>query len=182
MAISTEILSRLQLLRGDSTDLDVEAIVNAANNDLILGGGVAGAIRSKGGPAIRREFDKIGTIRVGEAAVTSAGNLKSRYIIPAASMALGGDTTAQSLRNSVRNSLIMTEEYKIATIASPAIGTGVAGFPVAGCVRIMLEEIIAYLVAKPHLEKVLLALYDKITYQAFQEELDALARETEQGI
>lgn len=176
MAIKPEILSRIQLLQGDITAIEVDAIVNAANNDLILGGGVAGAIRSKGGPAIQQECNKIGAIRVGDAAVTSGGTLKAKYIIHAASMALGSETTANTLRNSVKNSLIKTEQYKITSIAFPAIGTGVAGFPVAGCARIMLDEVISYLDKKPHLQKVYFVLYDKITFQAFREELDAMSK------
>jgi O-acetyl-ADP-ribose deacetylase (regulator of RNase III) len=171
-----EILSRIQLLQGDITALEVDAIVNAANNDLILGGGVAGAIRAKGGPAIQQECNKIGTIRVGEAAVTSAGTLKAKYVIHAASMSLGSDTTAGTLRNSVRNTLIKTEQYKITSIAFPAIGTGVAGFPIAGCARIMLDEVISYLGNKPHLTKVYFVLYDKITLQVFKEELDDMSK------
>lgn len=186
MSIKPEILARIQLLQGDITALEacpnapqggrVDAIVNAANNDLILGGGVAGAIRAKGGPAIQQECNKIGAIRVGEAAVTSAGTLKAKYVIHAASMALGSDTTAGTLRNSVRNTLIKTEPYKITTIAFPAIGTGVAGFPIAGCARIMLDEVIAYLGGKPHLTKVYFVLYDKITLQAFKDELEDMSR------
>lgn len=174
--VRTEVLARIQLIQGDITALEVDAIVNAANNDLILGGGVAGAIRSKGGPQVQQECNKIGTIRVGEAAVTSAGNLKAKYVIHAASMALGSDTTAGTLRNSVKNSLFKTEEYKITTIAFPAIGTGVAGFPIAGCARIMLDEVISYLGTKSHLQKVYFVLYDKITLQAFKEELDVMAK------
>ncbi|MEW6027577.1 MAG: macro domain-containing protein [Planctomycetota bacterium] len=175
MAIKPEVLARIQLLQGDITALEADAIVNAANNDLILGGGVAGAIRSKGGPAIQQECNKIGTIRVGEAAVTSAGNLKAKYIIHAASMALGGETTANTLRNSVKNTLLKTEEYKITSIAFPAIGTGVAGFSVGGCARIMLDEVITYLEKKTHLQKVYFVLYDKITFQVFREELDEMS-------
>ena len=174
--VRTEVLARIQLLQGDITALEVDAIVNAANNDLILGGGVAGAIRAKGGSVIQQECNKIGTIKVGDAAVTSGGNLKAKHIIHAASMALGSDTTAGTLRNSVRNTLLKTEEYKITSIAFPAIGTGVAGFPVAGCARIMLDEVISYLGSHTHLQKVYFTLYDKITLQAFREELDEMSK------
>lgn len=176
MPIKPEILVRIQLLQGDITVLEVDAIVNAANNDLILGGGVAGAIRAKGGPAIQQECNKIGAIKVGDAAVTSAGALKAKYVIHAASMALGGETTAGSLRNSVRNTLLKTEHYNITTIAFPAIGTGVAGFPAAGCARIMLDEVLSYLEKKPHLSKVYFVLYEKIIFQAFKEELEEMIR------
>ncbi len=87
-------LERIEILQGDLTEMDVDAVVNAANNDLQLGGGVAGAIRRKGGPAIQEECDEIGTIPLGGAAITSGGKLKARYVIHAASMELGGRTSA----------------------------------------------------------------------------------------
>src|ERR1700728_1314812 len=96
---------RLTLRQGDLTAAKVDAIVNAANNDLILGGGVAGAIRSKGGPSIQEECQRLGPIRIGEAAITGGGNLPARYVIHAASMALGGLTAESGLRESMRNSL-----------------------------------------------------------------------------
>ena len=101
---------RIVVQQGDLTEMDVDAIVNAANNDLQLGGGVAGAIRRKGGPAIQEECDRIGTIAIGEAAITTGGKLKARYVIHAASMQLGGRTTAESLRASTRNSLARAAE------------------------------------------------------------------------
>jgi len=87
-------------MQGDLTEMDVDAIVNAANNVLQLGGGVAGAIRRKGGEAIQRECDAIGSIPIGGAAITSGGKLPARYVIHAASMQLGGETTARALRSS----------------------------------------------------------------------------------
>lgn len=176
MATRTEILSHIQLLQGDITAMEVNAIVNAANNDLILGGGVAGAIRSKGGPVIQEECNKISTIRVGEVVVTSAGNLKAKYVIHAASMSLGGRTTAQSLKTSLQNTLLKTEEYHIRSIAFPAIGTGIAGFPAEQCARIMLDEIISYMQTASHLQQVYFVLYDKITYQVFKEYYDSILK------
>ena len=91
------------IIAGDLVEQEVDAIVNAANNDLILGGGVAGAIRSRGGPSIQQECDSHGSVAVGEAAVTGAGELAARHVIHAASMALGGRTTAESLKASMDN-------------------------------------------------------------------------------
>jgi hypothetical protein len=101
----------IEIMQADITSLDVDAIVNAANNHLILGSGVAGAIRTKGGPTIQQECNRIGPIQVGEAAVTGAGNLPSKYVVHAASM---GDepVSERSLRDSVRNSLLRGEEKK----------------------------------------------------------------------
>ncbi|MCZ6491786.1 MAG: macro domain-containing protein [Acidobacteria bacterium] len=107
------------ILQGDITEADVEAVVNAANNDLELGGGVAGAIRRKGGPSIQEECDRIGRVSLGEAAITGGGELKAAYVIHAASMQLGGQTTAENLEASTRNSLLRAEEKKSA--ASPSL-------------------------------------------------------------
>src|ERR1700739_4622919 len=118
---------KIVLLQGDLTEMDTDAIVNAANNDLQLGGGVAGAIRRGGGPQIQKECDEIGPVPVGGAAITSGGNLKARYVIHAASMQLGGRTTAQSLRSSTAHALRIASQKEVKTIAFPAIGTGIAG-------------------------------------------------------
>src|ERR1700730_11091293 len=95
---------RIEILQGDLTDMNNDAIVIAANNDLQLGGGVAGAIRRKGGPQIQSECNEIGIIPVGGAAITSGGKLRARYVIHAASMQLGGCTTAHALRSSTAHS------------------------------------------------------------------------------
>src|ERR1700694_3259760 len=92
---------RIVIIAGDLVDQDVDAIVNAANNDLILGGGVAGAIRTRGGPAIQAECTAHGPVKVGEAAITGGGELRAHHVIHAASMALGGQTTTASLRQSM---------------------------------------------------------------------------------
>src|SRR5215472_13126278 len=97
--------TRIVTRQGDLTESGCEAVVNAANTGLMLGAGVAGAIRRKGGPQIQAECDKIGPVALGEAAVTSGGNLKARYVIHAAGMHLGGGVGEQSLRDCTRNSL-----------------------------------------------------------------------------
>jgi O-acetyl-ADP-ribose deacetylase (regulator of RNase III) len=132
---------KVRIEHGDITDCDFDAIVNAANNDLILGAGVAGAIRKKGGPEIQIECDRIGTIPLGEAAVTTGGRLKSKFVIHAASMRLGGRTSEEHLRSATRNSLRRAAERKLKTIGLPAIGTGIAGFPMKRCAQVMLEEV-----------------------------------------
>src|SRR5712691_2846476 len=98
------LVDRIVIRQGDLTEMDTDAIVNAANNDLILGGGVAGAIRRKGGEEIQRECNEIGSIPVGGAALTGSGRLKARYVIHAASMQLGGATTAAALHSSTAHS------------------------------------------------------------------------------
>jgi O-acetyl-ADP-ribose deacetylase len=161
--------ARIYFMKGDITELEVDAIVNAANNELVLGGGVAGAIRSKGGPRIQEECDRIGSIRLGEAAVTPAGNLKAYYVIHAASMKQGGRTTAESLRNATRNSLLRAEEKGFKTIAFPAIGTGIAGFPMEECASAMISEVLEHLKSRSSLEKIYFVLYDDAALKTFEE-------------
>jgi O-acetyl-ADP-ribose deacetylase len=165
--------SKIMLRKGDLTEAAVDAIVNAANNDLILGGGVAGAIRAKGGPSIQAECDKLGPIPIGEAAITGAGKLRARYVIHAASMRLGGRTSETALRDSTRNSLKRAAEQGLKSIAFPAIGTGIAGFPIERCAVAMLEEIRDHLRAGMPLERVEMVLFDDHALGEFQ---DALAK------
>jgi O-acetyl-ADP-ribose deacetylase (regulator of RNase III) len=159
----------IHITEGDITEMAVDAIVNAANSDLILGGGVAGAIRRKGGANVSDECEKIGKIPVGEAAITTGGNLKATYVIHAASMILGWSTTAEGLRASTRNSLLRAQEKKLKTIAFPAVGTGIAGFPVGQCARIMLEEVLAFAKSPTSLEHIHFVLYDNPTLKIFQD-------------
>ncbi len=155
------------LTQGDITDMDVEAIVNAANNDLKLGAGVAGAIRRRGGPSIQEECDHIGRIPVGEAAVTGGGQLKARYVIHAASMSLGSSTTEESLCSSTHNSLLRAKEKGLKSIAFPAIGAGIGGFSVRRCAEIMIGEVRQFLEKPTSLEKVYFVLFGENTYQVF---------------
>ena len=161
--------AKIYFMKGDITEFDVDAIVNAANSELILGGGVAGAIRSKGGPRIQEECDRIGSIRLGEAAVTTAGNLKAYYVIHAASMEMGEETTAKNLRSSTRNSLLRAEEKGFKTIALPAIGTGIAGFSMEECANIMITEVLGHLKSRSSLEKIYFVLYDDAALKTFEE-------------
>ncbi len=132
---------RIVIITGDLVEQSVDAIVNAANNDLVLGAGVAGAIRTRGGPEIQRECDAHGPIAVGEAAITGAGELQAHSVIHAASMALGGRTTRQSLRSSMDHSFRLAREHAVRTIAIPAVGTGIAGFPIDDCARVMAASL-----------------------------------------
>lgn len=168
--------SKVTLRQGDLTEAQTDAIVNAANNDLILGGGVAGAIRSRGGPSIQAECDKLGPIPIGEAAITGAGKLEARFVIHAASMRLGGRTTEQALRDSTRNSLARAAEKRLESIAFPAIGTGIAGFPLQRCAEVMLEEIRDHLRGTTSLRRVEMVLFDAGALKAFD---NALAKMTD---
>jgi O-acetyl-ADP-ribose deacetylase len=159
---------RIEILQGDLTEMDVDAIVNAANNDLQLGGGVAGAIRLGGGPEIQRECDAIGTIPVGGAAITSGGNLKARYVIHAASMQLGGRTTAHALRSSTAHSLRIAAQKGLKTIAFPAVGTGIAEFPMRECADVMLREVTKHFDGLTSIEKVYFVLFDEEALGVFE--------------
>jgi O-acetyl-ADP-ribose deacetylase len=165
---------RIEIRQGDLTEMDVDAIVNAANNDLQLGGGVAGAIRRKGGPRIQAECDEIGTIPVGGAAITSGGKLKARHVIHAASMQLGGQTSAQSLRSSTAHSLRIAAQNGLKSIAFPAVGTGIAGFPLRECAEIMLRETAKHLEGATPVEKVYFVLFDKDALSEFEKVFEEL--------
>jgi len=173
---------RIQIEQGDITEMDVDAIVNAANNDLVLGAGVAGAIRRKGGPSIQAECDEIGTIPVGYAAITRGGNLKARYVIHAASMGLAGErTTAKSLKTSTEHSLRIAAERQLKTIAFPAVGTGVSGFPVEECAQIMLGEAVQHLKRGTPLETIYFVLFDAVTKKTFAETWEKMKGELTAG-
>jgi O-acetyl-ADP-ribose deacetylase (regulator of RNase III) len=160
--------SKVVIRQGDITEARVDAIVNAANNDLKLGGGVAGAIRTKGGPSIQQECDTLGPVQIGEAAITGGGDLPARYVIHAASMRLGGRTTEPSLRESTRNSLLRASEKGLESIAFPAIGTGIAGFPLDRCAEIMGAVVRDHLRGETSIKLIEFVLFDKPSMYVFQ--------------
>ncbi|HWF39460.1 MAG TPA: macro domain-containing protein [Candidatus Acidoferrales bacterium] len=161
----------IEIRQGDLTEMDVDAIVNAANNDLQLGGGVAGAIRRKSGPEIQAKCDQIGTLPVGGAAITTGGKLKARHVIHAASMQLGGRTSAHDLQSSTAHSLRIAAQNGFKTIAFPAVGTGIAGFPLRECAEIMLGEAEKHLAGQTSLEKIYFVLFDEQAKGVFEEVL-----------
>ena len=175
------VLSKIRLMAGDLTESDADAIVNAANNDLQLGGGVAGAIRRKGGDAIQQECNAIGSIPVGGAAITSGGRLKVRFVIHAASMELGGRTEATALRSSTAHSLRIASEQGLKSIAFPAVGTGIAGFPMRDCAEIMLRECVRHFGGETTLERVDFVLYDEEALREFERVLNSMKRESAAG-
>ena len=160
--------TQVVIIAGDLTEQDVDAIVNAANNDLVLGGGVAGAIRRKGGPSIQDECDAHGPVDVGDAAITGAGQLKARHVIHAASMALGGRTSSQSLSRSMTATFEIARQQSIATLAVPAVGTGIAGFPLDECARIMASCLRRAFDDGWSPSEVRFVLYDEASLRAFE--------------
>jgi len=169
-----EIKAKLELRQGDITEVEVDAIVNSANSDLILGAGVAGAIGRKGGSVIQEECDKIGSIPVGEAVATSAGALSAKYVIHAASMEVGHFTTEKNVALATSNALVRAEELKLRTLAFPAIGAGVAGLPAERSARAMLETVVRHLSQGSGLERVHFVLFDEETLAAFREVYERL--------
>ena len=162
----------LEVVQGDLTQQDVDAIVNAANNDLELGGGVAGTIARAGGPSIQAECRKIGPIEVGDAAITAGGNLKARFVIHAASMRLGGRTGADGLRRSTRRSLEIADLRGLRSVAFPAVGTGIARFPLEECARIMVEEVVAHGRSPSSVREVRFVLFGSQAESAFRDEVN----------
>ena len=165
----------LELVKGDITELAADAIVNAANTMLYLGGGVAGAIRRKGGPEIQTQCNKIGGTFVGGAVITSAGNLKAKHVIHAAGPQMGEGDEDNKLKNATLNSLKLADKHKLQSIAFPAISTGIFGYPVDRCAKIMLSTIIEYLKGNTGIKKVMMCLFDDKTLETFQNQLKEFA-------
>ncbi len=162
----------IKVHQGDITQLEFDALANAANNRLWMGGGVAGALKRAGGKEIEAEAVKKGPITVGQAVVTRAGKLKAKYIIHAAVMGQDLKTDAEKIREATKNSLLRGDELGVKSIAFPALGTGVGGFPLDDCARIMIDEVRQYSVKKTGLEKVAFVLFNQPAYQTFKQELD----------
>ncbi len=161
----------VELVQGDITDLDVDAIVNAANSQLILGAGVAGAIRRKGGPSIQEECLAIGHCDVGDAVITGGGDLKARHVIHAVGPRMGEGSEAGKLANAVRASLRLAEAHGLHSIAFPAISTGVFGYPLESCAEVMLRVIFDYTFEDLEaLQHVIICLYDTHAFDIFAAE------------
>ena len=164
---------KMEVYQGDITQLELDALVNAANNRLWMGGGVAGALKRAGGEVIEAEAVQKGPIPIGEAVFTGAGKLKARYVIHAAVMGQDFKTDAEKIRQATRNSLLRADELGIKSIAFPALGTGVGGFSLSECAKIMTSEVRQYSTQKTRLERVVFALFGQPAYQAFKQELDS---------
>lgn len=163
----------LEFVKGDITELPVDCIVNAANSQLKLGGGVAGAIRRKGGPGIQEECDEIvserGQVPTGEAVITSGGDLKARYVIHAVGPVFGESEEDAKLRDATVNSLKLADERELKSIAFPAISTGYFGLSKKRCAEIMLPAAISYIKGGTRIERVVFCLYDQDTFEIFKE-------------
>ncbi len=157
---------QIEIVKGDITDLEVDAIVNAANSRLKHGGGVAYAIVKKGGKIIQEESDKIGYCKVGNAVITTAGKLKAKYVIHAVGPRYGEGNEDKKLADATLNALKLADRYKLKSIAFPAISTGIFGFPKERCAKIMLDVVHNY---HGSLEKVIFCLFDEETFKIFKD-------------
>ncbi len=161
----------IELLQGDITELKTDAIVNAANSKLQHGGGVAQAIVNKGGYSIQRESDKLKFCPVGNAVITTAGNLKAKYIIHAVGPRMGEGDQDAKLKNATLSALKLADKHKLKSVAFPAISTGIYKFPVDRCADIMLNATIEYCNQQTNLQKILFCLYDDGAFRIFRETL-----------
>ena len=164
--------SLIKIVRADITDLETDVIVNAANAQLILGGGVAGAIRRKGGSTIQEECNKIGGTFVGGAVITTGGNLKAKRVIHAVGPRMGEGDEDSKLTSAVLNSLKLMEEHELKTIAFPAISTGIFGYPIESCAKIMIFSVKKYLAGETQIREVIFCLYSNSDYEVFNRELN----------
>jgi len=168
--------SVLELTQGDITDQTTDAIINAANAALQMGGGVAGAVRRRGGPKIQEECNRIGGTHVGGAVITTGGNLAAKYVIHAVGPRRGEEHEDTKLKDATLNSLFLADKNHLKSIAFPAISTGIFGFPRDRCATIMLSTTIAYLEGPTKLEKVVYCLYDQKTFEIFKRTLQSLTQ------
>ena len=164
--------SIIKLEQGDITDLEVDAIVNAANAQLRLGSGVAGAIKRGGGPKIQEECNEIGGTFVGGAVITTGGNLKAKHVIHAVGPRMGEGEEDQKLKNATLNSLKLMDKYGLVSIAFPAISTGVFGYPIEKCAKIMISTTKEYLLSKTTIRTVFFVLFTSKDYDVFEKELN----------
>src|SRR4051794_38179960 len=164
-------MAHLEVLDTDITALEVDAIANAANTDLAHGGGVAAAIARAGGPAIQRESDELAPIALGEAVATGGGELPCRWVIHAATMELGGPTSAEIIREATASTLRVADELGAASLALVAFGTGVGGFPLDRAARIEVEEAERHVTEGTGLERIVFAVHGPKAMLAFEEAL-----------
>jgi O-acetyl-ADP-ribose deacetylase len=161
-------MAELEVIAGDVTRLEVDAIANAANTQLKHGGGVAAAISRAGGPAVQRESDEKGPIGLGEAVETTAGDMPAKWVIHAATMELGGPTSAEIIEQATRSTLARAEELGCRSLALVAFGTGVGGFPLEEAAQLMVGA------AREHedgLERIVFAVHGHEAERAFRDAL-----------
>lgn len=160
---------KIRVVKGDITALEVDAIVNPANTHLVMGGGVAGAIKRKGGKEIEEEARKYAPIKIGEAVITSAGKLKAKYVIHSPTMKLDFKTDENKIALATKAAIEKAIEFNIKSLAFPAMGTGVGGIPFKIAAEIMKNEILKYKNNPNAPEEILIVLYSDDAYKDFLE-------------
>ncbi len=165
----------VELVQGDITELATDAIVNAANESLQMGGGVAGAIRRRGGPAIQRECDDIGGTPVSTAVLTTGGNLKARYVIHAVGPRWGEGNEDEKLERAVLSALKLADGKQLRSIAFPAISTGIFGFPKERAADIILSTTFDFIRnSNQTLRRIVFCLFDPASYNIFENAFNSL--------
>ncbi len=160
--------TEIKVVIGDITESRADAIVNAANNKLVMGGGLAGIIKKKGGKVIEEEALKKAPIEIGEAVFTSAGELAAKYVIHASTMGMDFKTDEIKIRNACKNSLRLAVELKINSIVFPALGCGTGGFPFLASAKIMAQEVLRHLRQEPtSLKEIIFCLYTQEAFTVF---------------
>jgi O-acetyl-ADP-ribose deacetylase (regulator of RNase III) len=167
---------RIVLIKGDITEREVDAIVNAANSYLKHGGGVAGAIVKKGGQVIQEESDRIGYVPVGQAAITTGGKLKAPWVIHAVGPRMGEGDEDKKLRSAINSVLLLATERGFKSISVPAISAGIFGFPKDRCAKILVGEVVKFFKERPEstLELVEFCIFDDEAYRYFKEEIEKI--------
>lgn len=165
---------KISIVEGDITKVDADAIVNAANNTLLGGGGVDGAIHRAGGPTILEQCKKIGGCPTGEARITTAGNMPSKYVIHTVGPIYddGTKNEEQLLYNAYYNSLKLAKEYKLKTVAFPSISTGVYGYPKNKAGRVAIRGVMDFINNENDIEEIIFVLFSKDNYLLYKELLD----------
>ncbi|NMJ86326.1 MAG: macro domain-containing protein [Thaumarchaeota archaeon] len=164
----------IELVQGDITELNTDALVNSANSKLHHGGGVAWAIINKGGYSIQKESEKLGFCPVGNAVITFAGKLKAKYVIHAVGPRMGEGNEDVKLNSAISSTLNLADKHKLKSIAFTAISTGIYKFPVDRCADIMLNTTIEYCNKQTNLQKIVFCLYDEKTFKIFKNTLECL--------
>ncbi|MBI2470845.1 MAG: O-acetyl-ADP-ribose deacetylase [Planctomycetes bacterium] len=168
----------LELIEGDITEQETDAIVNAANSSLLGGGGVDGAIHRAGGPKILEDCRKLGGCPTGEARITTGGNLKAKYVIHTVGPVYSGGNRreAELLANAYKNSLKLASQYKLKSISFPSISTGAYGYPLDEAATVALKTVTQYLKTHADIELVRFVLFGQKAYQAYDKALQELVK------
>jgi O-acetyl-ADP-ribose deacetylase len=161
-------MAEIEVRQADITKLDVDAIANAANTELKHGGGVAAAIVRAGGSIVQEESDRVAPVGLGEAVETTAGEMPAKWVIHAATMELGGPTSAEIVRRATASTLAQADELGAKSLGLVAFGTGVGGFPVDEAARIEVEEVRRHFDARGSVERVVFAVFGEKARDAFE--------------